>query len=344
MQPSTARTRLHRRARLEALVREVAVEADRRPEGADHVEADQDGHVDPVEGDCPRAAPAGAAMPSGGTTTAISVTTWLMRLVPGRTVPTRVLDVVGARVTSQPTSRCAPTASAAQRPPAGAGGAERGAQREAVQGAWDEPVAALDAEPARPLEALARARRAHAGDSRKPAVQRPVHDVEALAAQPVEPDAVGQPRSQPEHALDTRGVGALHRHGPAHREAEQERARRARLHDGGPCILLAPVERAPRLDAITHLREGERREAPCQAADEPLERGAPGSFHRGGLATVDADDRSAAGRARQAHLRARREVDHRARHAVQPARTANESAPAATPGLRGPKTAASPRS
>ena len=220
-----------------------------------------------------------------------------MRLVRGRTVPTRVLTSSARAVTSQPTSRCAPRRGRPSARPGGAGRRRAGCAARGRAGRPGRAGSSLDAQPARPLEALARARRAHAGDSRKPAVQRPVHDVEALAAQPVEPDAVGQPRSQPEHALDTRGVGALHRHGPAHREAEQERARRARLHDGGPCILLAPVERAPRLDAITHLREGERREAPCQAADEPLERGAPGSFHRGSLATVDADDRSAAGRA-----------------------------------------------
>src|SRR5215470_3716039 len=34
-----------------------------------------------------QSSPAAAATPSGGTTTATSVTTWLMRLVRGRTVP-----------------------------------------------------------------------------------------------------------------------------------------------------------------------------------------------------------------------------------------------------------------
>ena len=41
---------------LEALVREVAVEADRRPERADDVEADEEGEVEPVEGDAPEEA------------------------------------------------------------------------------------------------------------------------------------------------------------------------------------------------------------------------------------------------------------------------------------------------
>ena len=45
--------RLHRRARLEALVREVAVEADRRPERTDDVEGGEHGDVDQVEGDSP---------------------------------------------------------------------------------------------------------------------------------------------------------------------------------------------------------------------------------------------------------------------------------------------------
>ena len=48
--------RLDRRARLEALVREVAVEADRRPEGADDVEAGEEDEVEPVEGDAPEQA------------------------------------------------------------------------------------------------------------------------------------------------------------------------------------------------------------------------------------------------------------------------------------------------
>ncbi len=48
--------RLHGRARLEAAVREVAVEADRRPERADDVEPDEQGDVDPVEADAPEEA------------------------------------------------------------------------------------------------------------------------------------------------------------------------------------------------------------------------------------------------------------------------------------------------
>ena len=45
--------RLDRLARLEAAVREVAVEADRRPEGADDVEAGEEREVEPVERDAP---------------------------------------------------------------------------------------------------------------------------------------------------------------------------------------------------------------------------------------------------------------------------------------------------
>jgi hypothetical protein len=37
----------------EAAVREVAVEADRRPERADDVQPDEQGEVEPVEGDAP---------------------------------------------------------------------------------------------------------------------------------------------------------------------------------------------------------------------------------------------------------------------------------------------------
>src|SRR4051812_8979740 len=45
--------RLHRRPRLEALVREVPVEADRRPERAHDIENGEDDDVEPVEGDSP---------------------------------------------------------------------------------------------------------------------------------------------------------------------------------------------------------------------------------------------------------------------------------------------------
>ena len=48
--------RLDRAARLEAAVGEVAVEADRRPEGADDVEAGEEREVEPVERDAPEQA------------------------------------------------------------------------------------------------------------------------------------------------------------------------------------------------------------------------------------------------------------------------------------------------
>ena len=48
--------RLDRPARLEAAVREVAVEPDRRPEGADDVEAGEEREVEPVERDAPEEA------------------------------------------------------------------------------------------------------------------------------------------------------------------------------------------------------------------------------------------------------------------------------------------------
>ncbi len=47
---------LHRRTRLEALVREVAVEADRRPERADDVERSEEHEIDPMETDTPKQA------------------------------------------------------------------------------------------------------------------------------------------------------------------------------------------------------------------------------------------------------------------------------------------------
>jgi hypothetical protein len=68
-------------------MREAAMEADRRPERADDVGDDEHGHVQPVEGDPPEDTHC-RNDPSGGSITATSVTTWLIRLVPGRTVTT----------------------------------------------------------------------------------------------------------------------------------------------------------------------------------------------------------------------------------------------------------------
>ena len=63
----------------------------------------------------------------------------------------------------------------------------------------------------------------------------------------------------------------------AHREAEQQRARRAGRLDRGPRVLDAEVEPLPRLDPVAHLAEAELREPRREPLDEPFERGAPGA-------------------------------------------------------------------
>ena len=87
MQPRIASVAFDRRPGLEPAVREVAVEADRRPERADDVDARQERQVDPVERHSPERRPRRRACRAAGRSTAIRVTTWLMRLVLGRTVP-----------------------------------------------------------------------------------------------------------------------------------------------------------------------------------------------------------------------------------------------------------------
>ena len=82
--------RLDGRARLEG-TREVAVEADRDAESAPHAHCDDDRDVDGMERDVPEN-PGWTNICSGGTMTAISVTTWLIRLVRGRTVPTEAFS------------------------------------------------------------------------------------------------------------------------------------------------------------------------------------------------------------------------------------------------------------
>ena len=70
MQPRIASVALTGAPRLEAAVREVAVEADRRPERADDVEADEAARGRPSGTRRPRAGPSPRASPSGGTSTA----------------------------------------------------------------------------------------------------------------------------------------------------------------------------------------------------------------------------------------------------------------------------------
>ena len=74
------------------------------------------------------------------------------------------------------------------------------AQRDPVQRARDELVAAGDAERACALEAAPRRGRRHAGDPGQPTVERAVQDVEPLPAQRLEREPVGDPRREPEHA------------------------------------------------------------------------------------------------------------------------------------------------
>ncbi len=108
--------RLHRGARLEAPVREVAVEADRRPEGADDVHAGEDREVAPVEARRPRGGPSPRAGRAAGTTTATSVTTWLIRLVRSRTDAWRSPRAPSARQSSRLASAVRRVRFAVQRP------------------------------------------------------------------------------------------------------------------------------------------------------------------------------------------------------------------------------------
>src|SRR5207237_5079159 len=120
----------------------------------------------------------------------------------------------------------------------------------------------------------------------------------------------------------------------------QDRPRRARLPDGGPCVRDAPVEPLPRLDPVLDLGEADLGKAGREPADEPLDRGAPGPFDLAALAAVDTDHRRALGGPGDAHLRAGREPHQwRAKSAAAP-RAANAAAPRATSGSRRPTTSA----
>ena len=98
--------RLQRGAGVEAPVREEPVEADRRPEGAERRTSRRGARGRPSGRRRPRGGRSPTSRPSGGTTTATSVTTWLIRLVAGRTVPTgarrsRAVELILARFVTE---------------------------------------------------------------------------------------------------------------------------------------------------------------------------------------------------------------------------------------------------
>jgi hypothetical protein len=160
-----------------------------------------------------------------------------------------------------------------------------------VQAAADQRVLALHAARNRACEGALRHVGRNAGDPRQPAVERSVQHAQALAAQRLERELIREPRREAEHGLDGRVVRGAHADGPAHREAEKQRALRADLRNGGARILDTPVELAPRLDAVTHLAERELRKTGSEPGHEPFERGAPRALHLGRLAAVQAHHR-----------------------------------------------------
>ena len=109
-------------------------------------------------------------------------------------------------------------------------------------------------------------------------------------------EPVGDPRREADARVSTDGSSAAcDRDGAAHREAEQERPRRADRVDRRARVLDAPVEPLPRLDPVAHL--GERELPGTRGASRPTSHSSealhvPSTSPR--LAAVHADDRSAA--------------------------------------------------
>ena len=94
------RGRLDGLARLEAPVGEVAVEADRRPERADDIEARRGGRRSTQWKATPQSSPIAERSPSGGTTTATSVTSWLIATRPASDGRDRRIAVRASRSSS----------------------------------------------------------------------------------------------------------------------------------------------------------------------------------------------------------------------------------------------------
>ena len=114
-----------------------------------------------------------------------------------------------------------------------------------MESARNEDVAAVRATFARTVEALLRVGRRHAGDARQPAVERAVEDGEALPAQRADVELIRNPRCEAHDLLDGWLSGDRDGNGPAHREPEQDDARRAHLGDGCARILDARLESPP---------------------------------------------------------------------------------------------------
>ena len=198
-------------------------------------------------------------------------------------------------------------------------------ERDPVQRPRDQRVLALDAERAGALEAAPRGRRADPRDPRQPAVERAVDDREPVAAEGLE--ATGDPGARARGrrtGLDRRLDGRLHRDRAAHREAEQQHPRRSGLDHGGPRVGHAPVQPLPRLDAVPHLGEAERRKLAARGGGRAT-RATRSRFLRPRCLwpAVHADDAEAVGRAGEAQLGACRELPSRAHR-----RTATVDVPA----------------
>ena len=213
---------------------------------------------------------------------------------------------------SAPRPRAAP--SVGRRAAARAGRPARAA-RSPCSAPRDERVA----RPRRRAPARARSRAASCagltpGMPGQPAVERAVEDARAAGRAAARATAGRGSTARGRRTVSTDGsLGRLHRDRAAHREAEQQRPRRAGLADRGARVLDAPVEPLPRLDPVAHLGEA-RAPGSCGASrrDEPLERRAPGSLDLAALAAVHADDAEALDRAGDAHLGAGRELPSRA--------------------------------
>ena len=167
----------------------------------------------------------------------LDVSWWVIRALERAASRQERQDAVGRPAGSAPSAsereltkrRSSSSTSSAQR--SAFGSAEqlppRRSERDAVERAGNEDVAAVGATLAGTVEALLRVRRGHAGDSRQPAVERPVEDGEPLASERADVELIRDPRREAHDLLDGWFVRDRDGNRPAHREPEQDDARRA---------------------------------------------------------------------------------------------------------------------
>ena len=157
-----------------------------------------------------------------------------------------------------------------------------------MEPAGNQGVGAFDAERPCALEAALRAGCADPGDPRQVAIPGAVEDIEALAAEPVQRQPLGNHGARPSTPVTSECDAIPIETAPPIENPTRSDGRATRSMRRAP-IGHARVELVPRLEPVAHLDEGQLREAWDQLGREQLAGGAPRARHRASRAPVEED-------------------------------------------------------